>query len=436
VPAVTTLSAICLGAIALGALLLLGAVRSVVRRRMEGDSQWPALWMLVPALALVILGSLFLARDRRHTQAAERAAKAVELKDKGLPERARREAERALKLDPENAQAERTLRDLQEEEKEREEAERRRALAAAGGGGGGGSGRPPKPRDQPRTGIAIEDYHLAATLLPELYQLKATATITARPRDLDARELTFLLSPSLMVSSIQVDGETASFKFDEDRLIIALPDPVPSDRPLKIVIAYRGFGHDAVVPGGDRIADDGCYLRPEAQWYPSTHYFEFSAPVTLAVTVPADMTAIGPGTLQKRTRSGDEVTFVWRSELPIRAIVTAAARYKQQRRQWRGVTVSVCTFPQHIARAARYFPPMIGMLEYFSEQFGPYPFKKFALVEIPYFPGGYGAPSFVMCRDKIIDRDDVDESFIAHEIAHQWWGHAVTRSPTSGGGTP
>jgi len=376
VRAVTTVGAICLGAIAVGVFMFVAAVRSLLGRWREGDSAWPALWLLVPALALVVAGALLLARERRHTEAAHHVAKAKELSDKGLTERAQREVERALKLNPKDADAEQTLRDIQQQqEKEREEAERRRTqrIPAGKGSGGGGAGPGPRRREQPRTGIDIHDYHLAAELLPERHQLKATATITARPRAPAARELTLLLSPALIISSVRVDGKTASFKTDEDRLTIQLPDPLPEDEPIKVVVEYGGFGHDAVVSGGDRIAEDGCYLRPESQWYPSTRFFDFKTPVTLVMTVPTGMTVIGPGELMDRKKQGEGTAFVWRCKLPIRGIVVAAARYKQQRRTWRGVGISVCTFP----------------------------------------------------HDKVIERGDVDEGFIAHEIAHQWWGHAV-----------
>ncbi|MFQ5810391.1 MAG: M1 family aminopeptidase, partial [Armatimonadota bacterium] len=423
----TTLGGICIGGIGLGALVLVAAVRSALVRRADGARRWRALWAAVAAVALIVSGALLLAREQRRSEAAEHVAKAKDLKDKGLTERAKREAERALELNPKDPDAEKTLRDIEKEADEREKAEQQRTqrIPTGGGGGGGGPGGTPPRREQPRTGVDIHDYHLAATLRPESHQLEATATLALRPRDADARELLLLLSPALIISSVRVEGKTASFRTDEDRLTIQLPDPLPPDGPIKDVVAYDGFGHRAETPAGDRIAKDGCYLRPESQWYPSTHLFDFTTPVTLALTVPSEMTAIGPGELKEQTTSGDTTTFVWRCELPIRGIVMAAAKYEQRRRNWRGVDVSVCTFPEHADRAARYFRSIVDMLEYFGELFGPYPFKKFALVEIPQFPGGYGAPSFVMCYDKVIERGDVDEGFIAHEVAHQWWGHAV-----------
>ncbi len=425
-PRLTTMGGVYIAAMALGALLLVGMLRSVLARRQEGEMAWRTLWVLPVALALIVSGALLLARQHRLAEAAAHVAKAKELKDSGLTGRAQRELERALKLNPKNTEAEKTLRDIEKEEQERREVEKQRTQRIpTAKGGGGGRGPAPRLREQPRAGIDVDDYRLAVTLHPKEHRLEGTATILARPRDADARELTLLLGPSLIISSVQVDDKAASFTTDEDRLIIKLPGSPPQERPIKIVVAYDGFGQGPGIPGGDRIAEDGCFLRPESQWYPATHLFDFKTPVTLAVTVPAKMTVVGPGKLVQRKKRGAQTTFVWRCKLPIRGIVMAAAKYSQRRSTWHGIDLSVCTFPEHADRAARYFHSVTGILEYFGEQFGSYPFSKFALVEIPQFPGGYAAPSFVLCYDKVIQRGDVDEGFIAHEIAHQWWGHAV-----------
>src|SRR5947209_19618377 len=46
-------------------------------------------------------------------------------------------------------------------------------------------------------------------------------------------------------------------------------------------------------------------------------------------------------------------------------------------------------------------------------------------VEIPYFPGGYGPTSFVMLTEASFRAKEVPVDFLAHEIAHQWWGNSV-----------
>jgi len=77
------------------------------------------------------------------------------------------------------------------------------------------------------------------------------------------------------------------------------------------------------------------------------------------------------------------------------------------------------------------------ILDFFAEQFGPAPYRHVSLVftegEIP---GGHSPPGMVvlsyrppLVRGRLPDDPalirDVPEFFLAHEIAHQWWGHGV-----------
>jgi Peptidase family M1 domain len=77
------------------------------------------------------------------------------------------------------------------------------------------------------------------------------------------------------------------------------------------------------------------------------------------------------------------------------------------------------------------------ILDFFAEEFGPAPYSDLSLVftegEIP---GGHSPPGMVvlsyrppLVRGRLVDDPalipDVPEFFLAHEIAHQWWGHGV-----------
>jgi ABC-2 type transport system permease protein len=71
-------------------------------------------------------------------------------------------------------------------------------------------------------------------------------------------------------------------------------------------------------------------------------------------------------------------------------------------------------------------------LDYYTSQFGPYPYRELRIVEIPpYSIHGRAFPSAVAFAEQaFITRNDgevVDLTFFgtAHEVAHQWWGGQV-----------
>jgi aminopeptidase N len=77
------------------------------------------------------------------------------------------------------------------------------------------------------------------------------------------------------------------------------------------------------------------------------------------------------------------------------------------------------------------------ILRYYETLFGPCPYQRFSIV----FgegtkPGGHSPPGMSiisrrsirlrrMARSDPADFSDVEDFFLAHELAHQWWGHGV-----------
>jgi hypothetical protein len=60
----------------------------------------------------------------------------------------------------------------------------------------------------------------------------------------------------------------------------------------------------------------------------------------------------------------------------------------------------------------------------YEKLIGPYPYKKFALVE-NFWESGFGMPSFTLLGSKIIRFPFIMYSSYPHEILHNWWGNGV-----------
>jgi hypothetical protein len=60
----------------------------------------------------------------------------------------------------------------------------------------------------------------------------------------------------------------------------------------------------------------------------------------------------------------------------------------------------------------------------YQDQFGPYPFKKFAVVE-NFFPTGFGFPSYTLIGGTVLRLPFIIHTSLGHEIAHCWWGNGV-----------
>jgi aminopeptidase N len=163
---------------------------------------------------------------------------------------------------------------------------------------------------------------------------------------------------------------------------------------------------------------------------------DFRAPVRVLVSVPNGFTAISVGGLRGVEKSLKTSRFHWETTHPASMVSLAVGRYVQQSVSApmpapRGgptppsLPVTCYTFTRHKDRAPKFLKEAAAMVRFYSRLFGPYPYEKLAVVEIPLFPGGYGTTSFVMLIDKSFEERKLDRELLAHEIAHQWWGNSV-----------
>ena len=84
------------------------------------------------------------------------------------------------------------------------------------------------------------------------------------------------------------------------------------------------------------------------------------------------------------------------------------------------------SFPQDSANAARIFRRAGDMLAYYASLVAPYPYERLAHVQSATRFGGMENAGAIFYSDQAITRGTLSEGTVAHEIAHQWFGNAVT----------
>ena len=76
------------------------------------------------------------------------------------------------------------------------------------------------------------------------------------------------------------------------------------------------------------------------------------------------------------------------------------------------------------ALARKYLDTTHQYIALYDALIGPYPFKKFAMVE-NFWETGYGMPSFTLLGSRVIRFPFILSSSYPHEILHNWWGNSV-----------
>ncbi|MGV3720536.1 MAG: M1 family aminopeptidase, partial [Actinomycetota bacterium] len=281
----------------------------------------------------------------------------------------------------------------------------------------------------------ITHYGLDVTLDPKAHSLSAAATLRVRSRGKEVRTLDFSLHPECRPTSVEVDGKPARFIHPNDLLAVTPERPLAGKREAVVRITYARTGDAAMSDGAGYISPEGIYFISEARWYPATGELDFRSPVRLHATVPKGYTVVSIGALKGVRKDEKTSTFQWETDRPASMVSLAAAKYVQQSTTippvnglapTRGpLTISCYTYPEHRASGAAFLKEAAAIARYYERRYGTYPFEKLALAEIPVFPGGYGSTSFVMLLDQSFGMEQVPQEFLAHEIAHQWWGNSV-----------
>ena len=167
------------------------------------------------------------------------------------------------------------------------------------------------------------------------------------------------------------------------------------------------------------------------------------------VATDSDQVAVAPGELRRTWIDGARRYFQYVSDVPINGMdVFFSADYAVHREHWslpgaqRGVDVQVFVHPTHTKHLDRLLRGVRASLDYYSAQFGPYPYRFLQIVEQP---GNFlgmgvdgsgvvtGGEGFFLLDPRTRGFDAIFE-IVAHEMGHQWWGMQLKPAFAEGGG--
>ena len=163
-----------------------------------------------------------------------------------------------------------------------------------------------------------------------------------------------------------------------------------------------------------------------------------------------DQVAIAPGELRRTWMEGPSTSsgqgrryFQYVSDVPIVGTdVFFSADYAVHRESWKGVDVQVYLHPGHAEHRERLLRSVRASLDYYSAQFGSYPYRFLQIVEQPgnFIGMGVDGSGVVTGGEGFFMLDPQGDGFdamfeiMAHEMGHQWWGMQLKPAFAEGGG--
>lgn len=202
----------------------------------------------------------------------------------------------------------------------------------------------------------------------------------------------------------------------------------------KIQLKYSGKIYDKIETGAAEYArgfsetsgiifEKGVYMAGSTHWIPE---FDNANLITFSMIVKIDSAwnVVSQGERTMNKKEGNLSVIRYESPNPVDEIYLIAAPWTEYSVETDNVLVQAFLRTPDEELASRYLKATSGYLQLYNNLIGPYPYKKFALVE-NFWETGYGMPSFTLLGEKVIRFPWILHSSYPHELLHNYWGNSV-----------
>ncbi|MDX2057463.1 MAG: M1 family metallopeptidase, partial [Gemmatimonadales bacterium] len=186
---------------------------------------------------------------------------------------------------------------------------------------------------------------------------------------------------------------------------------------------------------GDRTFFSDNWPNRARHWLPTIDHPYDKATSEFIVTAPSHYQVVSNGLQVEVTDAPGALRRThWRNSVPIAPwlFVLGVARFAMQRVDtFEGKPIETWVYPQdRDAGFADFATPTKSALAFYCDYVGPYAYERLANIQSSSVGGGMEAASAIFYHESAVTgtRSVRWRNVVIHEIAHQWFGNAVTES--------
>ena len=243
----------------------------------------------------------------------------------------------------------------------------------------------------------------------------------------------------MVVEGVSISNTSVNYTHENDALIIYLPKSSVANETITFTIKYHGIPFDGLRIGatkfGDRSFFNENWPNRGRHWLPILDHPSDKATSEFIVTAPAHYKVVSNGLLLEESSLGNNTMLThWKQSVPVSSwlfVLGVADFAVQYVDDFEGKSIQTWVYSKN--REAGFYDfkePTKKVLAFYTKYVGPYAYEKLANIQTPSVNGGMETSSAIFYGENLVNGkgDERTKNIVVHEIAHQWFGNAVTEA--------
>lgn len=275
-------------------------------------------------------------------------------------------------------------------------------------------------------GYDVQSYDMTLDVDMENQQLSGTVVISAiTTQALGQFNFDFA---ELNITTLLVNDEPAEYQQLDNELIITPVDILPENSPFTVTVSYNSqpnntdLGSWVFYEGGVLVAGEPTGA---SGWYPVNEHPSDKAIYRYCITVDEEYVVGANGTQEPAITEDGRTTYCSSSDDPMSSYLTTVAIGNFEiitDETGNGIPIRNYFAVGVDEEVLEDFVLQTDMIDFFETVFGTYPFDVYGAV-VHNTELGFALETQTL---SVFGNAFTDERVIAHELAHQWFGNAVS----------